>query len=74
MATKVEALNVPATGKARKKISIVPYLFIAPHLLFFCGILRLALSLWDLYQPIPVRFFAPGTQTVCWAKELCRPV
>ena len=39
MATKVEALNVPAAGKARKKVSIVPYLFIAPHLLFFAAFL-----------------------------------
>ena len=39
MATKVESLSVPATRKARKKISIVPYLFIAPHLLFFTAFL-----------------------------------
>jgi len=39
MATKVEALSVPATRKARKKISIIPYLFIAPHLLFFAAFL-----------------------------------
>src|SRR5688572_12102597 len=39
MATKVESLSVPATRKARKKVSIVPYLFIAPHLLFFAAFL-----------------------------------
>ncbi|HJQ14274.1 MAG TPA: sugar ABC transporter permease [Anaerolineales bacterium] len=39
MATKVEALNYPVTRKARKKISIVPYLFIGPHLLFFAAFL-----------------------------------
>jgi len=39
MATKVEALSVPATRKARKKISLIPYLFIAPHLLFFAAFL-----------------------------------
>ena len=40
MTTKVESLNVPATNKrTRKKISIVPYLFIAPHLLFFAAFL-----------------------------------
>src|SRR5829696_3275268 len=39
MATKVESISYPATRKARKKISIVPYLFIAPHLLFFAAFL-----------------------------------
>lgn len=39
MATKVEAINYTAARKARKPISIVPYLFIAPHLLFFAAFL-----------------------------------
>ena len=40
MATKVEPLRVPAANRrSRKKISIVPYLFIAPHLLFFAAFL-----------------------------------
>ena len=71
MATKVEALNVPGTRKARKKISIIPYLFIAPHLLFFAAFFGLAFFLRSLYQPVQVRFFAPGSQAVCWSKELC---
>ena len=39
MATKVESLSYSPTRKARKKVSIVPYLFIAPHLLFFAAFL-----------------------------------
>jgi multiple sugar transport system permease protein len=39
MATKIEALSVSAARKTRKKISLVPYLFIAPHLLFFAAFL-----------------------------------
>ena len=41
MATNVESVNV-STGRAtrkKKKVSIVPYLFIAPHLLFFAAFL-----------------------------------
>jgi multiple sugar transport system permease protein len=39
MTAKTQALSVPATRKTRKKVSIVPYLFIAPHLLFFVAFL-----------------------------------
>src|SRR5215218_222978 len=49
MATKVEALNVPAT---RKKISIIPYLFIAPHLLFFTAFLA-----WPFFYGVYISLF-----------------
>src|SRR5687767_2612571 len=41
MATNVESINVSAgsTMHKKKKVSIVPYLFIAPHLLFFAAFL-----------------------------------
>lgn len=52
MATKVEALSVPAAKKARKKISIVPYLFIAPHLLFFTAFLA-----WPFFYGIYISLF-----------------
>jgi multiple sugar transport system permease protein len=52
MATKVEALRVPATKKARKKISIVPYLFIAPHLLFFTAFLA-----WPFFYGVYISLF-----------------
>ena len=52
MATKVEALSVPATHKARKKISIIPYLFIAPHLLFFTAFL-----IWPFFYGIYISLF-----------------
>jgi multiple sugar transport system permease protein len=52
MATKVEALSYPAAKKARKKISIVPYLFIAPHLLFFTAFLA-----WPFFYGIYISLF-----------------
>ncbi|MGZ9235707.1 MAG: carbohydrate ABC transporter permease, partial [Anaerolineales bacterium] len=52
MATKVEALNYPAARKARKKISIVPYLFIAPHLLFFTAFLA-----WPFFYGVYISLF-----------------
>jgi multiple sugar transport system permease protein len=39
MATKVETLDYAVSRKARKPLPIVPYLFIAPHLLFFAAFL-----------------------------------
>ena len=41
MATNVESINASADSAARKKkkVSIVPYLFIAPHLFFFAAFL-----------------------------------
>jgi multiple sugar transport system permease protein len=40
MATNVESINVSAGSATRKKkVSIVPYLFITPHLLFFAAFL-----------------------------------
>ncbi len=52
MATKVEVLRYPAAKKARKKISIVPYLFIAPHLLFFTSFLA-----WPFFYGIYISLF-----------------
>ena len=52
MATKVETLSYPSAKKARKKISIVPYLFIAPHLLFFAAFLAWPFFLRSLYQSL----------------------
>lgn len=52
MATKVETLRVPAARKTRKKISIVPYLFIAPHLLFFSAFLA-----WPFFYGIYISLF-----------------
>lgn len=52
MATKVESISVPAARKARKKISIVPYLFIAPHLLFFSAFLA-----WPFFYGIYISLF-----------------
>jgi multiple sugar transport system permease protein len=52
MATKVETLSVPAAKKARKKISLVPYLFIAPHLLFFTAFLA-----WPFFYGIYISLF-----------------
>jgi multiple sugar transport system permease protein len=52
MATKVEALRVPTARKARKKVSIVPYLFIAPHLLFFIAFLA-----WPFFYGIYISLF-----------------
>src|SRR5215211_9313884 len=52
MATKVDSLSVPATRKARKKVSIVPYLFIAPHLLFFTAFLA-----WPFFYVIYISLF-----------------
>jgi multiple sugar transport system permease protein len=39
MAAKVEPLNYPTTTRTRKRVSAIPYLFIAPHLLFFAAFL-----------------------------------
>ena len=52
MATKVESLSVPAARRRRKKISIVPYLFIAPHLLFFTAFLA-----WPFFYGIYISLF-----------------
>jgi multiple sugar transport system permease protein len=52
MATKVESLSVPAARKRRKKISIVPYLFIAPHFLFFAAFLA-----WTFFYGIYISLF-----------------
>ena len=52
MTTKVEALNVPVTRKARKKTSLIPYLFIAPHLLFFTAFLA-----WPFFYGIYISLF-----------------
>jgi multiple sugar transport system permease protein len=52
MATKVEALSVPAAKKARKKFSIIPYLFIAPHLLFFSAFLA-----WPFFYGVYISLF-----------------
>jgi multiple sugar transport system permease protein len=52
MTTKVERLSVPAVRKTRKKVSIVPYLFIAPHLLFF-----LAFLAWPFFYGIYISLF-----------------
>ena len=52
MATKAESLSYPTTGKARKKISIIPYLFIAPHLLFFGAFLA-----WPFFYGIYISLF-----------------
>jgi multiple sugar transport system permease protein len=52
MATKVEALSVPVTKKVRKKISIVPYLFVAPHLLFFIAFLA-----WPFFYGVYISLF-----------------
>jgi len=52
MATKVEALSYPAVKKTRKKVSIVPYLFIAPHLLFFIAFLA-----WPFFYGVYISLF-----------------
>lgn len=52
MATKVEALSYPAAKKTRKKISFLPYLFIAPHLLFFAAFLA-----WPFFYGIYISLF-----------------
>lgn len=52
MATKVETLSYPAVKKSRKKISIIPYLFIAPHLLFFAAFLA-----WPFFYGIYISLF-----------------
>jgi multiple sugar transport system permease protein len=52
MATKVEAISYLTTKKARKKVSIVPYLFIAPHLLFFAAFLA-----WPFFYGVYISLF-----------------
>jgi len=53
MATQVEPLSVPARSTARKKkASIVPYLFIAPHLLFFAAFLA-----WPFFYGVYISLF-----------------
>lgn len=52
MATKVEPLHVSAARRKRKKISIVPYLFIAPHFLFFSAFLA-----WPFFYGIYISLF-----------------
>lgn len=51
MATKAESLNLP-TSRTRKKISIVPYLFIAPHLFFFAAFLG-----WPFFYGLYISLF-----------------
>ena len=52
MATKVETLSYTTVKKARKKVSIVPYLFIAPHLLFFIAFLA-----WPFFYGVYISLF-----------------
>src|SRR5215212_2665336 len=52
MATKVESLSFPAAKKTRKKVSIIPYLFIAPHLLFFSAFLA-----WPFFYGVYISLF-----------------
>ena len=52
MATKVEPLLASAARRKRKKISIVPYLFIAPHFLFFSAFLA-----WPFFYGIYISLF-----------------
>ncbi len=52
MATKVESLSYSPTRKAHKKVSIIPYLFIAPHLLFFTAFLA-----WPFFYGIYISLF-----------------
>jgi multiple sugar transport system permease protein len=52
MGTKVEAVSYPAAKKARKKISLLPYLFIAPHLFFFAAFLA-----WPFFYGIYISLF-----------------
>lgn len=60
MATNVESIDVSAgTAARKKKVSIVPYLFIAPHLIFFTAFLAwpfiygiyISLFRFDFLQP-----------------------
>ena len=52
MATKVESVSYSPAQKARQKISVVPYLFIAPHLLFFAAFLG-----WPFFYGIYISLF-----------------
>jgi len=52
MAIKAEVLSYPTARKARKKISIVPYLFIAPHLVFFAAFLA-----WPFFYGVYISLF-----------------
>lgn len=52
MATKAQTLSYPAARKTRKKVSIVPYLFIAPHLLFFTAFLA-----WPFFYGMYISLF-----------------
>ena len=52
MATKAGSLSYSTTRKARKKISIIPYLFILPHLLFFAAFLA-----WPFFYGIYISLF-----------------
>ena len=52
MATKVEALSYPSARKSRKKVSLLPYLFIAPHLLFFAAFLA-----WPFFYGVYISLF-----------------
>lgn len=52
MATKVESIGYPTTRTRKRKISIVPYLFIAPHLLFFMAFLA-----WPFFYGLYISLF-----------------
>jgi multiple sugar transport system permease protein len=52
MATKVESVSYSVARRARKKVSIVPYLFIAPHLLFFAAFLG-----WPFFYGLYISLF-----------------
>jgi multiple sugar transport system permease protein len=52
MTTRAESLSVSAARKPRKKGSIVPYLFIAPHLIFFTAFLA-----WPFFYGLYISLF-----------------
>jgi multiple sugar transport system permease protein len=52
MTTKVESISYSARRGAGKKVSIIPYLFIAPHLLFFTAFLA-----WPFFYGIYISLF-----------------
>jgi multiple sugar transport system permease protein len=52
MATKVESLSYSASRPQKKKISIIPYFFIAPHLFFFAAFLA-----WPFFYGLYISLF-----------------